>query len=62
MPKALQSVVSVEELHQRLPETYLRALFASYMSSRFVYSYGIDTSEFALFEYVQLWLTGQISA
>jgi glutamate dehydrogenase len=62
VPKALQNVVSVEQLHQRLPETYLRALFASYMSSRFVYSYGIDTSEFALFEYVQRWLTGQISA
>ena len=62
VPKTLQKAVTVDQLQERLPETYLRALFASYLSSRFVYSYGMDTSEFALFEYVQLWLTGKIQA
>lgn len=56
MPKTLQTVVSVEMLQDRLPDTYLRALFASYLASRFVYSNDLDTSDFAFFEYIQRWI------
>lgn len=61
VPKVLQATVPVLELQERLPETYMRALFASYLASRFVYHYGLETSEFALFEYVQRWLQGTTS-
>ena len=36
----------------RLPENYCRALFGSSLASRFVYAKGLETPEFAFFEYV----------
>lgn len=56
VPKTLQTVVSINKLQERLPDSYLRALFASYLASRFVYSTELDTSDFAFFEYIQRWV------
>ena len=53
VPQTLQEFRSLDELTQRLPEVYLKALFASYLSSRFVYSMGLLASDLAFFEYVE---------
>jgi glutamate dehydrogenase len=37
----------------RLPINYQRALFGSRLASRFLYASGLNTTEFAFFEYVQ---------
>ena len=42
----------------RLPENYLRALFGSRLASRFVYAAGLNTPEFAFFEFVDELLGG----
>ncbi|KAF0685098.1 Aste57867_22972 [Aphanomyces stellatus] len=52
-PKTLQSLLSRDELIKRLPESYLRALFASQLASRFVYTSGLNCPEFAFYEFVQ---------
>ena len=56
VPKTLQTVVSLNKLQDRLPDTYLKALFASYLASRFVYSNDLDSSDFSFFEYIQRWI------
>ncbi|RQM27954.1 hypothetical protein B5M09_000870 [Aphanomyces astaci] len=52
-PKALTALLSRDELVKRLPESYLRALFASQLASRFVYAAGLHCPEFAFYEFVQ---------
>ncbi|EQC36938.1 hypothetical protein SDRG_05763 [Saprolegnia diclina VS20] len=52
-PKTLQAKIAYDELLKRLPESYLRALFASQLASRFVYSCGLNCPEFAFYEFVQ---------
>ncbi|CAK5130100.1 unnamed protein product [Aphanomyces euteiches] len=51
-PKTLTALISRDELVKRLPESYLRALFASQLASRFVYASGLNTPEFAFYEFV----------
>eukprot|EP00043_Microstomoeca_roanoka_P010747 m.101903 g.101903 ORF g.101903 m.101903 type:complete len:1058 (+) comp14992_c1_seq1:155-3328(+) len=53
IPKTLQNFLSLDDVIQRLPHVYLKALFASYLASRFVYSQGLLASDLAFFEYVQ---------
>lgn len=36
----------------QVPENYLRAIFGSYLSSRFIYEKGIDASQFAFFSFM----------
>ena len=36
----------------QVPENYIRAIFGSYLASRFVYSYGINASQFAFFDFM----------
>jgi glutamate dehydrogenase len=36
----------------RIPEKYCRALFGSRLASRFIYESGLNTPEFAFFEFV----------
>ena len=52
-PPTLRKLISVEELLKRVPESYLRALFASHLASRFVYKYGTEPSQFAFFEFME---------
>ncbi|EGD82878.1 NAD+ dependent glutamate dehydrogenase [Salpingoeca rosetta] len=53
IPKTLQEFRPLDVLTSRLPAVYLKTLFASYLSSRFVYSQGLLASDLAFFEYVQ---------
>jgi glutamate dehydrogenase len=36
----------------RIPENYLKAIFGSRLASRFIYQSGLETPEFAFFEFV----------
>eukprot|EP00128_Syssomonas_multiformis_P007905 Colp12_sorted_trinity150504_noHs@18014 len=36
----------------RLPPNYTKAIFSSYIASRFIYKYGLKANEFAFFEYI----------
>ena len=50
-PKLLLNKLGLDTLMNRVPENYVRAIFGSYLASRFVYEYGIEPSQFAFFEY-----------
>jgi glutamate dehydrogenase len=52
-PQTLQRMIPFETLLLRLPTSYLRALFASQLASRFVYACGLQCPEFAFYEFVQ---------
>ncbi|KAF9571767.1 NAD-dependent glutamate dehydrogenase [Mortierella alpina] len=51
-PNMLLKQVGLETLMQRVPENYVRAIFGSYLASRFVYKYGTEPSQFAFFEFM----------
>lgn len=53
LPRILQEIVGLDSLiNERIPLPYLRAIFGSYLASRFVYQYGINPSQFAFFEFM----------
>lgn len=51
-PKLLLEKVGLDLLIQRIPENYVRAIFGSFLASRFVYQYGTDPGQFAFFEFM----------
>jgi glutamate dehydrogenase len=52
LPKKLQDLVGFDKIVETAPESYLKASFSAYLSSRYVYKYGIDATEFAFFDYM----------
>jgi hypothetical protein len=52
IPKTLVDKVGLETLMERLPETYLRALWSAYVSSRYLYVNGIGASQVDFFLYM----------
>jgi len=36
----------------QVPDNYIRAIFGSYLASRFVYTYGVNASQFAFFDFM----------
>ena len=50
LPKLLLEKIGLETIVKRVPENYLRAIFGSYLASRFVYEYGSAPSQFAFFD------------
>lgn len=53
LPKTLQEKIGLETILERVPENYLRAIWGSYLSSRFVYEMGIDGGVFKFFEFMR---------
>lgn len=53
LPQTLQHTVGLENILKRVPEGYLKAIFGSYMASRFVYQHGPTPSQFAFFEFMR---------
>ena len=51
-PKLLQEKIGLDNLLKRIPENYVRAIFGSYLASRFVYKFGINPGQFAFFEFM----------
>lgn len=52
LPDMLIKQIGMDVLLQRIPEAYLRAVFASYIASRFIYKCGVQPSQFAFFEFM----------
>ena len=51
-PNTLLEQLGLDTLLKRVPEQYVRALFGSFLASRFVYQYGIEPNQFAFFEFM----------
>ncbi|KAI8611306.1 Glutamate/Leucine/Phenylalanine/Valine dehydrogenase-domain-containing protein [Chytriomyces sp. MP71] len=51
-PKLLLDKLGLETLLKRVPENYVKAIFGSYLASRFIYKYGTDPSQFSFFEFL----------
>ncbi|KAH1301853.1 glutamate dehydrogenase (NADP(+)) gdh1 [Aspergillus fumigatus] len=52
LPKLLLDKIGLDTILQRVPENYLRAIFGSYLASRFVYKYGSSPSQFSFFDFM----------
>ncbi|KAK7746045.1 NAD-dependent glutamate dehydrogenase [Diatrype stigma] len=50
LPKLLLDKIGLETIIQRVPDNYLRAIFGSYLASRFVYEFGSSPSQFAFYD------------
>ncbi|RMZ84539.1 hypothetical protein DV737_g1185, partial [Chaetothyriales sp. CBS 132003] len=53
LPQTLQAKVAMDNILARVPDSYLRAIFGSYLASRFVYEYGATPSQFAFFNFMR---------
>lgn len=49
LPDLLVDKIGLDTILQRVPDNYLRAIFGSYLASRFIYECGINASQFAFF-------------
>ncbi|OGE51987.1 hypothetical protein PENARI_c011G07634 [Penicillium arizonense] len=52
LPRLLLGKIGLETILERVPENYLRAIFGSYLASRFVYEYGNQPSQFSFFDFM----------
>eukprot|EP00127_Corallochytrium_limacisporum_P005637 Clim_evm16s210 gene=Clim_evmTU16s210 len=55
-PQALLKLVPLDDIIERVPDSYLRAIFGSYLASRYVYRYGMTSSPFTFFEFMTEYL------
>jgi len=53
IPQTLVKEIGLDILLQRLPLTYQKALFASYVSSHFIYKCGVDASSVDFFHFAR---------
>ncbi|KAF8645148.1 hypothetical protein AX16_007976 [Volvariella volvacea WC 439] len=53
IPKTLVDKVGLDALLERLPETYQRALFSSWVASHFIYKYGVNASSVDFFHFAR---------
>jgi len=61
LPALLLEKIGLETIVSRVPENYLRAIFGSYLASRFVYEFGGQPSQFAFFDFMSKRM-GQITS
>jgi glutamate dehydrogenase len=52
LPKLLLDKLGLDKIVKRVPENYVRAIFGSYLASRFVYQFGTEPGQFAFFEFM----------
>ncbi|ORY69467.1 NAD-specific glutamate dehydrogenase [Pseudomassariella vexata] len=52
LPKLLLDKIGLDTIVSRVPEAYLRAIFGSYLASRFVYEFGSQPSQFAFYDFM----------
>ncbi|KAB5558634.1 Glutamate/Leucine/Phenylalanine/Valine dehydrogenase-domain-containing protein [Coniochaeta sp. 2T2.1] len=50
LPGLLLEKIGLDTIIERVPDSYLRAIFGSYLASRFVYEYGSSPSQFAFYD------------
>lgn len=52
LPALLLDKIGLDTIVTRVPNTYLRAIFGSYLASRFVYEFGSQPSQFAFYDFM----------
>ncbi|KAL7772743.1 hypothetical protein CFE70_002706 [Pyrenophora teres f. teres 0-1] len=52
LPNILLEKIGLDKIIERVPDNYLRAIFGSYLASRFVYEHGVSASQFAFFDFM----------
>ncbi|KAH8683331.1 putative NAD-specific glutamate dehydrogenase [Tricladium varicosporioides] len=52
LPRLLLEKIGLDLIIERVPNNYLRAIFGSYLASRFVYEFGSSPSQFAFFDFM----------
>lgn len=52
LPNTLIKQIGLETILERVPDSYLKAIFGSYLAGRFIYDKGASPSQFAFFEYM----------
>ncbi|KAG6002753.1 glutamate dehydrogenase (NADP(+)) gdh1 [Claviceps pusilla] len=52
LPNLLLQKIGLSTIISRVPDSYLRAIFGSYLASRFVYEFGSEPSQFAFFDFM----------
>jgi len=57
VPAVLVEKVGLDKILKRVPETYLRALFASRIAGAYVYAHGLDSTEVSFYDFLKRWGT-----
>jgi glutamate dehydrogenase len=52
LPKLLLDKIGLDSILERVPDAYLRAIFGSFLASRFIYSMGISASPVSFFAFM----------
>ncbi|KAI9789059.1 MAG: glutamate dehydrogenase (NADP(+)) gdh1 [Peltula sp. TS41687] len=52
LPRLLLDKIGLDLILERVPDNYLRAIFGSFLASRFVYEFGSNPSQFAFFDFM----------
>ncbi|KAL0473090.1 Glutamate/Leucine/Phenylalanine/Valine dehydrogenase domain-containing protein [Neurospora intermedia] len=52
LPNLLINKIGLDTIIERVPDSYLRAIFGSYLASRFVYEFGSSPSQFAFYDFM----------
>ncbi|PUU81771.1 Glutamate/Leucine/Phenylalanine/Valine dehydrogenase-domain-containing protein [Tuber borchii] len=52
LPQTLLKQIGLDLILKRVPNNYLRAIFGSYIASRFIYEFGSNPSQFAFFDFM----------
>ncbi|KXX72804.1 NAD-specific glutamate dehydrogenase [Madurella mycetomatis] len=52
LPNLLIEKIGLDTIIHRVPDSYLRAIFGSYLASRFVYEFGSSPSQFAFYDFM----------
>lgn len=52
LPKTLLKELGFDTITERVPETYLKAIFSAHLASSYIYKYGLTASEFDFYEFL----------
>jgi len=52
-PPVLLKTIGIHKILQRVPESYLKAVFASRIASRYVYAFGLDSNEIKFLSFIE---------
>ncbi|KAK4456238.1 Glutamate/Leucine/Phenylalanine/Valine dehydrogenase-domain-containing protein [Podospora aff. communis PSN243] len=52
LPNLLIEKIGLDTIIERVPDSYLRAIFGSFLASRFVYEFGSSPSQFAFYDFM----------
>ena len=53
VPPVLVATIGIDKIFKRVPETYLKALFAARIAGAYVYKFGLDANEVTFFDFLK---------